>query len=426
MTEPVYLDDNDPMLDGLMPPANPTAPTNSAHYAPTDHNPIYLDDNDPILQGMSKPEGPELPRHGSILPISTDEAGNPHFDINAGITGNIIKAVKGPGDYMDKVSAGMNPLSEEGQSMARDTAMSAAGVEGPAAEGLEAGMSAMADKTTSALGAGKDLIQPVKSTISNDLKPLADQHYADARTSGGELPPSAVNEWLDKIKQYGQKKSILGKSDVNTYIQAAENNLRDKSLPITDLIDYDQELGDLTYDSKGSDSKAYHNIQDHLREIADKHASLDTTDAEAAGGVWSHQDALKSWSQGRKLDDLDKLASRAEASPTPATVIQSGVRTMKGNPARTLGYSADEKAALDEAGRTGKLTALAKFAGNRLSPLVTAGAGYLTGGLGDSMLAAGAHSMINESANNVAGNLQMRKLNELARRIRENGKGGVE
>lgn len=269
-------------------------------------------------------------------------------------------------------------------------------------------------KTGEALGEFKNLISPVQSQISNTLKPIANGYYNAARTSGGVMPAAEVDKWLNDISQYGQRKTLLSGNPVSDYIQTAEKQLRGKDLPVNDLIDYDKELGDLVsnhYNSNASASREFHKVQDSLRDFADNSSAAGT-------GDWGN--ALKSWSQGRKLDDISRMAIRAEASPNPSTAIQSAVRTMKGNPSRTRGWDQDELAALDDAGRTGTATALAKLLGNRLGPIATGTTAALLGGssgLGagiEGLGAAAVHSVVNEKAQNFAGNLQMRKLQALA------------
>ena len=340
-----------------------------------------------------------------------DKANNQPVDTEGNTDPSMIPAalgsnMRGFADLMDNKPLTLDALSL--LSMFVPIGEMAEGVKGPAAEAL--GEAATAIKE--APGKAKALVSQPENTIENTLKPLAHKSYEAAKL-GPDLPPDVPNSFLNQISSMGQKKSIgAGQNEITQYIQDATKTLKDKSLPVSDLIDYDQQLGDLitkNYKTDPALSRQYHQIQDMLRSSAD-----------GAEGAKDWADALKNWQQGRKLDDISRIATRAESSPNPSTAIQAAVRTMRSNPAKTRGWSDDELAALKDAGKTGMVTHLAQIAGNQLGPLATGATATMLGTPSEGLLAAMAHGTMTKGAKNFAGNMQMKKLNSLADLVKNN------
>lgn len=270
----------------------------------------------------------------------------------------------------------------------------------------------------------KDLFTAPKNEITNPLKAQAGKFYKQAGTQGGAVHQQVTNDWLDTLDNFRPGKTLSSEpSDVEKYINTAQSKLKDQSMSLQDIIDYDKELGSKITDNfkngrPTADAQKFIGMQDSLRNSvldAPKELILHPQGFDA----W--QSAMRNWSQGRKLDDISRIADRASMSPTPATSIQSSARTMYANPARTRGWSDDEKAMLQKAGQTGALTELGKLAGNRLGPMLS-GALELHSGVGPGLTTALIHSQVNKLGNNFAGNLQMNKLNQLADFLKSNAK----
>lgn len=431
MANPQYLSDDDPVLQQL--PSKQFTQTPQA-LTPTaapqrGSNPMYLSDSDPLLSQLKAPVAPladpKNPLEAAQREIEGDGTGTGPISMALQFLGQTKRIASGeevppgypvtqsdtdmPGEKVQPVQPAMVGATMGMTSSAAGNPLAGAELLGA----VKSGGSKAAQLATET----KQLFSQPENSIVNNLKPQAGTFFKAARESGGEIPPEHVNAWLDTLGEQGSKKTIVKNQPISDYIQSAEEKLRNQPMKMNDLIDYDQELGDLitsNYISNPAASRTFHVIQDSLRNSAD---------ASGESGVPEWQQALKTWTQGRKLDDISRIADRAEASPNPSTAIQSSIRTMKGNKARTRGWTDEELSALDDAGKTGVLTHVAQIAGNHLGPLASAAVGELTGGPGIGATAFLAHAAATKGAKNFAGNMQMKKLNALADLIKNNGQG---
>lgn len=319
------------------------------------------------------------------------------------LAGGIPLAVAGLGDL---ANSGINAVTGSNLGMPSDQVNKAlTGMGFPEPQGDEKPIGALANGVVGFMGGGENSANALRDAGTNaqemlanyfakdDLpktsqaaKAIASRYYKQAAETGGQLTPQFTNSFIDTAKQLAPQTEegalFAGETPITSLTNKAEL-LRDRPLSLPAAQEIDEHLGSLIdgqYGLKGlsKDGRQLLDLQSNFRNmIADAQAG------DTVGGTEGFE-ALKSgrnaWAQAAKMQDIEKIATRAALSDNPATTIKSNVRTILSNPARVRGYSPDELAALQAAGNRGILGSTLHVFGSRLVPYATAMMGEAHGG----------------------------------------------
>lgn len=255
---------------------------------------------------------------------------------------------------------------------------------------------------------------PIPQT-SDDAKKIASIYYTQADKAGGELTPEFANKFVDKAQnlapQTPEGQAVVGNSAI-TDMAARLEALRDKPISLAGAQEIDEGIGNLIdkeWSPQGlsKDGKNLLDLQSTFRDSIRNAGPVDTV-----GGTEGF-DALKNargaYSQAMKMQDLERIQSRAAMTDNPATGVKSGIRTLLSNPTRSRGYSPEEISALQDAGNRGALGGILHVFGSRLIPLATGAAGTpggVLGALGGAAAGYGASTLMR----NAASALQAKRL----------------
>lgn len=143
------------------------------------------------------------PKPFNVLPFSEDAQGKVSFDINAGLPGALIRAVKAPYDAM---TGQFDPMSPEGRQRALETALTIS----PASTALKAGERVVPGILT----AGK---RDVKPPTAAALKDTSRAQYKAAKDTGAEYPGSSMGELSTNVERSLQEDGILGELAPQTF-----------------------------------------------------------------------------------------------------------------------------------------------------------------------------------------------------------------
>jgi hypothetical protein len=128
------------------------------------------------------------------------------------------------------------------------------------------------------------------------------------------------------------------------------------------------------------------NIKDAILDAAQANPE-DITGGPAGFEAW--QAANKFYTQGSRLEDVERIVQRAKLTKNPATSMQTGARNLLMNAKKTRGYTGEQLAALERMAETGKAGDVLHVFGNRLIPAAAAVTGAATGGWPGAIIAGG-------------------------------------
>jgi hypothetical protein len=253
-------------------------------------------------------------------------------------------------------------------------------------------------------------------TTAAQAKQHASGIYKAAEDRGGVLTPDLANKFIDgveaKLPQTEAGKAVGGESPVSALVKRLQT-LRDKPMTFQAVQEIDEALGgliDKEYGVKGisKDGLKLQDVQHSLRDLIDNAGPGDITGGSA--GFDALSTARKAWSQAMKMDDLERIQTRAAMATNPATSIKTQLTTLRNNPKRIRGYDAEEIAALETAAERGKLGSALHVFGNRLVPLVAGAAEIGTHGITAGLAAAGTAHLVGGKLRSWATTLQEKRL----------------
>jgi len=156
------------------------------------------------------------------------------------------------------------------------------------------------------------------------------------------------------------------------------------------------------------------NIKEAILEAAQANPE-DLTGGSAGFEAW--QQANKFYSQGSRLEDVERIVQRAKLTKNPATSMQTGARNLLLNAKKTRGYTSEQLTALERMAETGKAGDVLHVFGNRLIPAAASVAGGAMGGWPGAIIGGGlAHAGTAASRAGATG-LQESKANALMRAL---------
>lgn len=260
---------------------------------------------------------------------------------------------------------------------------------------------------------------------SQELRKIASKQYDEAAKLGGTLKPEFVDDIItniDGLKKQTKAGAIFQGDDVLTDVTARLKAVRDSGEAITldAFQEIDESLGDLISKQYGAkDFKAAGKLMDVQTALRSAVESADESMIDGgAAGFKALKEGRKTWSQLRKMEDVERIIDRASRMEQPATGIKSGFRTLLANPKRMRGFTEDERKAIEKAANTGVLQDVFRMFGSRLVPI---GATVAGGGLGP----AAAATALSTASRGAGAKMQVNKAAEVANIIANGGKAPV-
>jgi hypothetical protein len=228
---------------------------------------------------------------------------------------------------------------------------------------------------------------------SAEGKALAKSFYDTADASNGTVQPSLINRVIDDQLSTTLKptpateglKTSTAVDDVTNWLQSR----RDKPLSVSDVDAIDKKLGDYVnadYAANrglSSDGQKVLTVQRALRD------AIDNAQPGDIGGGQEGFDALsnarRAWSQARKMEDIENIQKRADATSNPEASYKNQINALLNNAKRSRGYDPDEIAALEKARDRGMISTVMHDLGNHMVASIASGAtagvaGFLGGG----------------------------------------------
>lgn len=254
---------------------------------------------------------------------------------------------------------------------------------------------------------------------ADEVRQAASQMYKRAEQFGGTLKPEFTNKFIKEADSILLSKDpkIRGSRTHRQLVDAFDDLAQFANEPMT--LQRAQELDEMLGEMINQRVNLNGTLNDQGRKLYNAQTTLrrmiETADESVMSGSKEGFEALKEgrklWSTSRKLDDIERIISRAEMTDNPATAIKTGFRNLF-HSKRIAGYSPQEAKAIEKAANSGVVGDLLRTAGSRLAPIITAGAG---GGIG-STAAAAAASM---AARGAATRGQLKRAQDVSRAVAE-------
>jgi len=191
----------------------------------------------------------------------------------------------------------------------------------------------------------------------------------------------------------------------------------------------DKILGDLAESNilpNGKYTKAgkdFLTLQTTLRETLDN-ASDDLFIGNTREALEAAKEARKLWSASYRLDDIDRIMSKAEGALQPTTIIKNGFRRLRDNPKKMKKYTPEEQFYIRKAAKTGLVEGAINLSSSRLAPLMSGAVGLATGGPAGGLAVIPAELM-RRGAQQVGTDIAIRKGEQAARSVISTATGQV-
>ena len=257
---------------------------------------------------------------------------------------------------------------------------------------------------------------------AQEFRTKANESYTKAAEQGGILSPELTNKFIDESNklqpQTAEGQLISGTTAATELLQKAQQ-LRDKPLSLQAAQEIDSAMTaeitkyvDPLTGRPTAEGLGLIKIQDKFRDTINSATEKDIAGGKTGFDSW--KEGKDYWARAAKLNDIEKIISRAELMEQPSTGIKSGFRTLASNPKRMAGYTKQEQALIRKAAKTGIVTGAFRLAGSGLVPIGTLVAG---GGIGG---AAGAY-LGSSASKAIANKMQVGKANKVAAAITNRG-----
>lgn len=256
----------------------------------------------------------------------------------------------------------------------------------------------LARKVNTAMGEGSGGQALPKAPPAAEVRAGASKTYAAADAAGGVWKPHLTDAWINAaskvLPQTNAGKTILGETPA-TQLVARMQNLRGQPLTLNGAQEIYSALGDMAAEHVDPKTgkllaagKKFSDIQDLLWDTMENASPADIVGGKAGFDLWKQ--GKSEWAKSIRMNDIERIISRAADADNPATVMKNGFRAMKDNPKRMYGLSKEERSAINHAARHGVLIGPLKFFGNRAISSLTGAmgggpagmaAGYVLGSL---------------------------------------------
>lgn len=249
------------------------------------------------------------------------------------------------------------------------------------------------DILDSAVQTSKALTKKGTARMSADqVRAMGGALFEKADRIGGQLKPEFWDDYLNNLSKKMTRKSELGKGlekatgSRQTLDKAIEalTEVQGNPQSLTAVKEADSILGELAessidsmgkYTREGKDFlQMQHTLRDMIEEAGD---DMFVGGREAFDTV---KEARKMWAAAYKMDDVERIISKAEGAQQPSTIVKNGFRRLRDNPKKFKKFTPEEQFAIKRAAKTGSLEAFIKLSGSGLSPIIAGSAGFATGG----------------------------------------------
>jgi len=392
----------------------------------------------------------EGPYSGAVLPMSKDAAGNVGFDINAGITGVLKRALMAPGDA---VQGKLDPTTPEGM----DRTMEAAAVMTPLSAAAKAGEKLIPGTVKAARERAS-----VKTPTAAALKEASKAGYNRAADLGVDYSSVAVKSFADDAAKFLDEEGFIAELGPKTH--AIINKLRTppegSTASLKSLDAFRKQLNRIGGSPDPTEAAAATVVIRRLDEFLQKNdpANLVAGTYAAAhaapanvpriGGAVGPSAEEIAKEAARVLAEArgnaaasfrsDRLTGVADAAELRAAAANSGknlgnqtrqrLASLLLSPKKSRGFSPDEIAALEEVVRgTATENTLRKVSnmlgggggiGQSLIAALGAGAGGVAGGVPGGVVGAVVPAMAGSGTRSLANMLTKRHLGEVDKMVR--------
>jgi hypothetical protein len=306
------------------------------------------------------------------------------------VVGDVSRALVGTGagagiaGALGKSAPALSALAENTGVQAKAAAASS----GASSITKEAGGSELAQLGAGLLGgvaATRSSIPKKQVYTAEDVKNLSNEAYKKADELGGAIKPEAAAKFVANIeKTLPQDRAALafeGNSPARSAIKTLQG-LTEKPITLTEAQSIDKSLANMANQylnpngTLKNEGREILEIQTQFRKMI-QDASPDMLIG-GKGGFEAWRDGSKLWSKAMKLNDVERIISRADVAENPATAIRSGFKTLYNNKKALRGYSEEEVSAIKSAAKSGIVDEALRMAGSRLLPIIGAGTGNLS------------------------------------------------
>lgn len=282
----------------------------------------------------------------------------------------------------------------------------------------------LADKTPRAGFLESNSSDPMQTPVPTppraaDLRDLSGKTFEAADAAGGSLTPNVTDGWINTSKkllpQTPAAQIIFGSQTPAEQLISRMEGMRGRPLSLAETQELDSRLGDLVHDNLDpntgkptGEGYKYQQVQQNLRD-----SWGNATEADTVGGKQGFdlaREARGLWATSAKMNDVERILTRAKMMPNSSTAVMTGFRNLSQNPSRMAGYLTPEIAAIQNAAQVGLGTKMVRAAGNHIvAPIVGAGIGGMIGGEAGAMAGTGVGATIAETAKALAGRMQIKK-----------------
>lgn len=262
-----------------------------------------------------------------------------------------------------------------------------------------------------------------KIPTAEELRANASQTFKSLPADEVALTPSDTNNFLSNITSLTPQTEagkivsgdnlltklvdrMAGKIDPDTGERIG--GLRDKPMALAEAQEVDEALGDhidgLTDTTTGRLTKQGKKILDVQTAFRD---AIEAAGTEGGGQL---SVARKQWAQAVRMNDIERIVTRAQMSDNPASAIKTGFRTLYNNPARMKGFTKIEAGLIKNTAESGIISdALRTVLGSRLNPILALHGGGPVGALAAHGAAMGSRSLATQ--------MQLNRANKVANAI---------
>ena len=273
----------------------------------------------------------------SVLPVSEDERGNPHFDSNAGIFGRIKRAVTMPGDVLQ---GKVDPMSDEGIARTMDLA----GIATPtsvAAKAMRPGL--------------------VKTPTKDELRAAGSAGFDKARDMGVDYSSNSIADFASALQRQMEADGILAHDAPKT--TALLNHLQspppDSVVPMSAMMSLRKSLGRKMRDfNNPTEQEAAGRAQSSLDDFMANPSPGSVVSGPGQEASVVFKDARANYAAGKRAKTLDDVDYRGDLNAATANsgmnvdnAIRQQAKSLLLSPKKLAGFSKDEVAALENVAR---------------------------------------------------------------------------
>lgn len=222
-------------------------------------------------------------------------------------------------------------------------------------------------------------------TGSEKLRKQAGKLYKLASKKGGRLKAGPTQKLLQQIEETTAPQSnveltLRGQNKIAASLDTLKKQLADGA-DFEDLRSLEVTLGEMANDNVvaatgklNAAGNTLKNAQQAVKKFIDKVSDDDVIGGKAAFALKRKAD--QKWKQSLKLNEVEKVVTRAQLQEQPSTGLRSGLRTFLANPKRTRSFSKEELKLMRKAAELDPITGALRMAGSRLAPLAASSAGF--------------------------------------------------